>query len=61
LIICEDEKSAVYYLRGFNIPPDYAEVVTLGGAGNTYFLVEKALDEESKPSTTGHRMPLSGV
>ena len=35
LITCEDEKSAVYYLRGFNIPTDYAEVVTDGGEGNT--------------------------
>jgi len=43
LIVCEDEKSSVYYLRGFNIPVEYAEVVTEGGAGNTCFLVQKAL------------------
>ena len=57
LIICEDEKSAVYYLRGFNIPTDYAEVVTEGGAGNTCFLVAKAL--ELKEQAIYQRTPYS--
>jgi hypothetical protein len=48
LIVCEDEKSAVYYLRAFEILANYVEVVVEGGAGNTISVVEKALSLRDK-------------
>lgn len=44
LIVCEDSKSSVDYLRSFEVPEDFAEVVVEGGAGNTCGVVEKALE-----------------
>jgi hypothetical protein len=46
--VCEDQKTAVYYLRGFNIPTDYAEIETEGGAGNTHLVVQKALQRREQ-------------
>lgn len=43
LIVCEDEKSSLDYLMSFEVPKDFAEIVSEGGAGNTISVVEKAL------------------
>ncbi len=48
LIVCEDEKSAADYLRGFQVPEAFAEVTVMGGAGNTRSVVEKALKLRAK-------------
>ncbi len=43
LIVCEDKKSFADYFRSFTMPPEFAEVVVEGGAGNTASVVEAAL------------------
>ena len=48
LIVCEDSKSSADYLRAFRIPPDVAEVQTIGGQGNTDSLVERARELQEK-------------
>jgi hypothetical protein len=48
LIVCEDSKSSLDYLTAFEIPQDFAEIVTEGGAGNTVSVVEKALELKKK-------------
>jgi hypothetical protein len=44
LIVTEDEKSALDYLKEFKVPIRYAEIVPEGGAGNTIRVVERALE-----------------
>ncbi len=48
LIVCEDEKSAADYLRGFAVSKEFAEVTVEGGAGNTRSVVENALKLRAK-------------
>lgn len=43
LIVAEDAKSGLDYLRAFRVPPRFAEIVPVGGAGNTSSVVEQAL------------------
>lgn len=44
LIVCEDAKSAVDYLKSFEVSEDHVEMVVEGGAGNTDGVVERALE-----------------
>ena len=48
LIVAEDAKSGLDYLRSFQIPDNYAHIVAVGGAGNTVSVVEKALELREK-------------
>src|SRR6266550_4495125 len=43
LIVAEDAKSGLDYLRAFRVPPKFAEIMPEGGAGNTVSVVERAL------------------
>lgn len=48
LIVAEDAKSGLDYLRAFRVSPRVAEIVPVGGAGNTVSVVECALDLREK-------------
>lgn len=59
LIVCEDSKSGADYLRSFEVAADFAEVVVVGGAGNTCGVVEKAL--ALRQAAIDSRQPYSHV
>jgi hypothetical protein len=44
LIVSEDAKSGLDYLRAFEMPTSLVEIETQGGAGNTVSVVERALE-----------------
>lgn len=54
LIVCEDSKSSLDYLKAFEIPPDFAEIVTEGGAGNTVSVVEKGIEKKEEAEHAGN-------
>lgn len=58
-IFCEDKKSAADYLRAFEVPREYVEVIVKGGAGNTDTVVAVALKEREK--LIYHRVPYAAI
>lgn len=59
LIVSEDAKSGLDYLRAFEVPAGLVEIQTEGGAGNTVSVVERALELREKALQT--RRPFAHV
>lgn len=44
LIVSEDSKSSLHYLRSFPVNPKIVEIVTEGGAGNTVGVINRGIE-----------------
>jgi hypothetical protein len=53
LILCEDEKSARLYFKGFKLDKRRVEVLAIGSGMNTDSLVQKAIDLKEKAAQYG--------